>query len=1078
MNFLKKILQKIIINKNQRDIKRISKYLDSINHIYANIASLSNDALRNKTKIFQSIIQESIKELIKELKVLNSKVSNISDLHLREKIFLDIKNVKQAIYNNEQKILLEILPEAFAVVKETAKRFSQNTELLVKATELDRHLILQNKSYIRPYGKDMVIWKNNWNVIGNNILWNMVHYDVQLLGGIVLHEGKIAEMATGEGKTLVATLPIYLNALTGKGVHVITVNDYLSKRDTIWMGPIMEFLGLSVDCIDNYLPNTIHRRKAYLSDITYGTNSEFGFDYLRDNISHTSEDIVQRELNYAIIDEVDSVLIDEARTPLIISGPVPQDDTELFHSLNLKVKLIVIKQKIYLNKLLKEAKANINYGNKKQGGFQLLQVYRGLPKYKSLIKFLSEENIRAILQNIENFYAQDNQREMYKVDKDLFFVINEKNNTVELTDKGIKFLSDQVYDNDFFILPDIATEIANLENENLSYNIEKSKKEELLHIFSIKSKRLHIIHQLLKAYVLFEKDIDYVVLGGKVKIVDEQTGRIMDGRRYSDGLHQALEAKENVHIEPSNQTLATITLQNYFRMYNKLSGMTGTAETESEEFWQIYKLDVIVIPPHQPIIRKDYQDLVYKTVQEKYNSIIKEIIFLSQEKKRPVLVGTTSVGVSELLSRMLKIKKISHNVLNAKLHQKEADIIAAAGLSGMVTIATNMAGRGTDIKLSKIVKNYGGLAIIGTERHDSRRIDRQLRGRAGRQGDPGSSQFYVSLEDTLMRLFIGSNRLANLMDRFGHKEGEAIQHILVSRSIERAQKKVEENNFGIRKRLLEYDDVMNKQRNVIYNIRKNALIGINSNIDICLMLYNTLKHLIISSKNIKNIKNELMKYFNFYYDVHVDDALLDKKNIPIIIDQFYAIAIKNYEFKRKYIISKFLPIVKNVILKNNYNNFDTINIPFLSGDKTIMIVSSLKKIYESNCQALVNDLEKFTILSFIDDKWKEHLKEMDNLRHSVQHAIYEQKDPLLVYKEEAFNMFSTIINQINKNIILFLFNCDLPDGIEKYYFDKQHKYYARNDKIIIRNKITGMIKEIKFKYIDNFIKSGIWIIDK
>lgn len=1075
MNFLKRILQKIIINKNKRDLERISKYLDYINEISHNISLLDNNELRNKTKVFKYTIQESIKDLKKELKILNTKVSNIHDIKLREKVFLEIKNLKKSIYNNEQKILIKILPEAFAVVKETAKRFYKNTELLVKATELDRNLILQNKYYVIPYGDDMVIWKNNWNILGKNITWNMVHYNVQLLGGIVLHEGKIAEMATGEGKTLVATLPIYLNALTGRGVHVVTVNDYLSKRDTIWMGPIMEFLGLSVDCIDNYLPNTINRRRAYLADITYGTNSEFGFDYLRDNISHSSEELVQRELNYAIIDEVDSVLIDEARTPLIISGPLPQEDTELFQSLKTQIELIVTKQKIYINNILKEAKENILYGNKKQGGFKLLQVYRGLPKDKSLINFLSEENIRVILQNTENLYTQDNQRDMYKVDKDLYFVIDEKNNTVELTDKGIKFLSDKVYDKNFFILPDISTEIADLENQNLSFNIEKTKKEELLRIFSLKSKRLHVINQLLKAYLLFEKDVDYLVLGGKVKIVDEQTGRIMDGRRYSDGLHQALEAKENVKIEPSTQTLATITLQNYFRMYNKLSGMTGTAETESEEFWQIYKLDVIVIPPNKPIIRTDYQDLVYKTAQEKYNSIINEIIFLSKTKKRPVLVGTTSVEVSELLSHMLKIKKISHNVLNAKLHKKEADIIAEAGFSGMVTIATNMAGRGTDIKISKEVENYGGLAIIGTERHDSRRIDRQLRGRAGRQGNTGSSQFYVSLEDTLMRLFIGSNRLANLMDRFGHKEGEAIQHVLVSRSIERAQKKVEENNFSIRKRLLEYDDVMNKQRNVIYNIRKNALLGINSNVDILLMLYNTLKNIILSKKN---IKNELVKYFNFYSDINDFDFFLDKKNIQIILDKLYNIAIKNYELKRKYIIDKFFQIIKNVFLKKNYIDFDKINIPFLYGDKTIIIFSSLKKIYKTNCKCIFNDLEKFTILSFIDDKWKEHLKEMDNLRHSVQNAIYEQKDPLLIYKEEAFTMFSNTINQINKDIILFLFNCDLPYDIETYYADKEDKNHARNDKIIIRNKITGIIKEIKFKHIEKYTKNSNWIIDK
>ena len=822
MNILNSVLKLFIGDKHKKDLAQLNKYLDKIKKEEASISSLSFDDLRYKTIEFKEKISQAtldIKNKIAELKEQTQTVDNIDE---KERLYSEIEKYEKESYEVEEKILEEILPKAYALIKETAKRFAENNTITVTATEFDKTLAL-TKDYITVEG-DKAVWRNYWNAAGKDVKWDMIHYDVQYIGGTVLHQGKIAEMATGEGKTLVGTLAMYLNALSGRGVHVVTVNDYLAKRDSAWMAPLFEFHGLRVDCIDNHQPNSESRRQAYLADITYGTNNEFGFDYLRDNMANSPNDLVQRELNYAIVDEVDSVLVDDARTPLIISGPVPNGDKQEYQELKPIVETIFTAQKNEISKLFQEAKQLIASGNKKEGGYKLYQVYRGLPKHKPLIKFLSEEGNKAILLKAEAYFISDNNRMMPEADKDLFFSIDEKNNQVELTDKGIEFLSKGNSDPNFFVLEDLGTVFTDIENKNLSKEEEHKEKEEFLRYFAIKSERIHSLNQLLKAYTLFEKDIEYVVIDGQVKIVDEQTGRIMEGRRYSDGLHQALEAKENVKVEAATQTFATITLQNYFRMYNKLAGMTGTAETEAGEFWEIYKLDVVVVPTNKPVIRNDQQDLVYKTNREKFNAVLNEVIRLSQEDKRPVLVGTTSVEISELLSKALKLRKIPHNVLNAKLHKKEADIVAEAGKPGVVTIATNMAGRGTDIKLTDEVKAAGGLAIIGTERHDSRRVDRQLRGRAGRQGDPGSSQFYVSLEDNLMRLF-GSDRIAKMMDRLGHKEGDVIQHSMITNSIERAQKKVEENNFGIRKRLLEYDDVMNKQREVIYSRRKNALFG-------------------------------------------------------------------------------------------------------------------------------------------------------------------------------------------------------------------------------------------------------------
>jgi preprotein translocase subunit SecA len=894
MSVINSILKIFVGNKAKKDLKEISPIVLSINSLEESYSDLSNDELRNKTNEFKKEIKSLKKPFQDKINVLNGNISNESDIEKKEKLYDDIEEIDQNFLDELDIYLNKILPDAYCIIRETAKRFSKNEEVIVKANENDIKLSFE-KNYI-TLNKDKAKWNNNWDAAGKNIIWDMVHYDVQLFGGIVLHKGKIAEMQTGEGKTLVATLPVYLNALSGNGVHLVTVNDYLAKRDCAWMSPIFEFHGLSVDCIDNHRPNSIERRNAYLADITYGTNNEFGFDYLRDNMAHKLEDRVQRKHSYAIVDEVDSVLIDDARTPLIISGPVPKGNNHEFNDLKPKISSLVQIQKQLVTQILSESKNLISEGDNKNGGFKLLQAYRGLPKTKALIKFLSEGGVKQILLKTENYYMQDNNREMPKIDADLFFTIDEKNNQIELTDKGIEHLSKDVNDSNFFILPDISTKISEIENKNLKPENEAEKKEKVYTEFSVKSERIHTLNQLLKAYTLFEKDIEYVVIDNKVKIVDEQTGRIMEGRRYSDGLHQAIEAKENVKIEDATQTFATITLQNYFRMYRKLSGMTGTAVTEQGEFWDIYKLDVVEIPTNRPIIRNDQNDLIYKTKREKYNAVIDNVNQIVK-KGRPVLIGTTSVEISELLSRMLNIKNIKHNVLNAKLHKKEADIVAEAGKAGIVTIATNMAGRGTDIKISDEIKERGGLAIIGTERHDSRRVDRQLRGRSGRQGDPGSSQFYVSLEDNLMRLF-GSDKVARMMDRMGHKDGEVIQHSLMTTTIERAQKKVEENNFGIRKRLLEYDDVMNLQREVIYTKRKNALDVNRLKVDIANMIYETVESIYISARNnneFKSFEFDLIRFFSITSPFSKDEfENLDQNRI---IDDLYNVVLKHYEKK-------------------------------------------------------------------------------------------------------------------------------------------------------------------------------------
>ncbi|WP_185869001.1 preprotein translocase subunit SecA [Blattabacterium cuenoti] len=1089
MSFIRKILNKLLVNKNERDLKEIRTFLVLIKEEESNMSVLSDDELRNKTHFFKKIIKDSTKKfdeekekLLQEIQEKFFSISRLQTIHHR------IEEIREKCYETEQKELMKILPQAFALIKETAKRFKEKKQLIVESTSFDKELS-KIKSYVYLNNENQSIWKNKWNAYGKSIVWDMVHYDVQLMGGVVLHQGKIAEMATGEGKTFVATLSAYLNALSERGVHIVTVNNYLSRRDSGWMSPLMEFHGLKVDCIDNYLPSDIqNRKKAYQADITYGTNNEFGFDYLRDNMACSQEELVQRELNYAIIDEIDSVLIDEARTPLIISGSVDpkKDNKEEFELLKEYVENLVKKQNVVVNNFLQEAKNLIKNNDKKLGGFKLFQAYRGLPKKRSLIKFLSEDNIRFILQKTENQYLQDHGREIYKVDKDLYFVIDEKNNTVELTDKGIEFLSKNVKDVGFFILPDVNVEISDLEKSKLSKDNEIKEKEKILKNFSIKSQRIHTINQLLKAFTLFERDIDYVVLGGKVKIVDEQTGRIMEGRRYSDGLHQAIEAKENVQIESSSQTFATITLQNYFRMYRKISGMTGTAETESGEFLHIYKLDVVVIPTHKKVQRKDLQDLVFKTKREKYNAIIEKIIYLSEHEKRPVLVGTTSVEVSEFLSRALKFRKILHNVLNAKLHDKEAYIIAKAGFPGSVTIATNMAGRGTDIKLSKEVVKNGGLSVLGTERHDSRRVDNQLRGRSGRQGDPGSSQFYVSLEDNLIRLFIDSEKLSRLMDRFGHREGDIIQHSLLTKSIEKAQKKIEDNNFSTRKRLLDYDDVINRQREFIYKKRKNALFGRELSLDISNMIYVLLDVMISANESLNNFKNleyEFIQIFNWKFPFQEIEFLSYKKRD--CVNKLHDIIINFYHKKKEEMINKdIMPIISNIKNIESYR----IQVIFTDGLQNLVSTSDLNELYNTKGRSLLSTFEKKTILCFMDEKWKEHLREMDNLRFSVQNAVFEQKDPLIVYKQNAFNLFQERIYDINKKIVSFLLKstimkCDIlciPKNnikIDLLMKGKNGRKFGRNNRINIRHLITGETKNIKFKQAEFFLEKGEWIIE-
>ncbi|MBS7332124.1 MAG: preprotein translocase subunit SecA [Weeksellaceae bacterium] len=1027
MNIINKILQGFLGNKNEKDVKELRKYVDLANSFGPALEALTIDELRGKTKSFQQKLKEATVDFTAQINELKEKVEATSDFTEKEALYAQIDKINKEAYQIEEKILTDILPEAFAVLRETGKRFTNNAQLEVTASDYDKQLANLGVDYVTLKDENTAIWYNEWDAAGRKVKWDMAHYDVQFIGGSALHLGKIAEMQTGEGKTLVATLPIYLNALTGRGVHLVTVNDYLAKRDMAWMRPIFNFHGLTVDCIDNHQPNSAGRRNAYASDIVYGTNNEFGFDYLRDNMANEPSALVQRELNFAIVDEVDSVLIDDARTPLIISGPVPQGDRHEFDVLRPKIDTLYHIQREMLGKVLNEAKALFKAGDLKEGGFKLYQVYRGLPKYKPLIKFLSQDGIRAQLQKTEAYFIQDNNREMPKVDQHLYFTIDEKSNQSDLTDKGIEYLSKGMEDENFFILPDVSTNIAEIENSGKAKEEIALMKEEFFRDFSIKSERIHTMSQLLKAYTLFEKDNEYVVVDGEVKIVDESTGRIMDGRRYSDGLHQAIEAKENVKIEAATQTFATVTLQNYFRMYNKLGGMTGTAETEAGEFWEIYKLDVVSIPTNRPILRHDRNDVVFKTNREKYKAVIEEITKLSQEDRRPVLVGTTNVEVSELLSKALKLRGIQHNVLNAKLHKKEADIVTEAGQPGAVTIATNMAGRGTDIKLTQEVKDLGGLAIIGTERHDSRRVDRQLRGRAGRQGDPGSSQFYISLEDSLMRLF-GSERIAKLMDRMGHKDGEVIEHSMITKSIERAQKKVEENNYGVRKRLLEYDDVMNKQREVIYKRRRNALFGDRLEVDIANMIYDVAASIVKENKEFEDFGRfelDLIKYFTM--GTPVDEATFKSTSAKELLDIVYQAALADYKARMEYVAETAFPVIAGVY-ENQGHMFSRIQVPFTDGIRQMTVVCDLKEAYESKGKTITKDFEKSIVLSLIDDNWKEHLRDVDDLRRTSQNAVYEQKDPLVIYKQESFMIFQRMLDTVNKEIISFLFKGELPNA--------------------------------------------------
>ena len=1117
MSLLNSILKVFIPNKSKKDLREAEPIVKKIHEKGFDLEKLNNDQLRSvKTDLKKQItdLKKPFQSKIDEIKKIISKSTNIDE---NEKNYNKIDKIEGEYLDQLDLLLDKILPTAFALVKETAKRFASNKYIEVSCSDMDAEYA-DTKNYVSiKNGK--AIWSNTWDAAGKEIIWDMVHYDVQLIGGIALHKGKIAEMQTGEGKTLVATLPVFLNALTGNGVHLVTVNDYLAKRDCTWMAPIFEFHGFRIDCIDKYKPHSTERKNAYLADITYGTNNEFGFDYLRDNMANRNVDRVQRKHSYAIVDEVDSVLIDDARTPLIISGPVPKGNNHEFEILKPKISSLVQTQKQLVTKILSDSKKLIMSGDNENGGFKLLQAYRGLPKSKALIKFLSEEGVKQTLLKTENFYMQDNNREMPKIDADLYFTIDEKNNQIELTDKGIDHLSDNINDSNFFILPDLSSEIANIENENYSSEKEAEKKDKIFNDFNEKSERIHTMNQLLKAYTLFEKDIEYVLMNNKVMIVDEQTGRIMEGRRYSDGLHQAIEAKENVKIEDATQTFATITLQNYFRMYRKLSGMTGTAVTEEGEFWDIYKLEVTEIPTNKPVIRDDRNDLVYKTKREKYNAVIDCVAELSNSG-RPVLIGTTSVEISELLSRMLTRKKIHHNVLNAKLHKKEADIVAEAGKSGIVTIATNMAGRGTDIKISDNIKNKGGLAIIGTERHDSRRVDRQLRGRSGRQGDPGSTQFFVSLEDNLMRLF-GTERVSKMMDRMGHKEGDVLEHSMMNSVIERAQKKVEENNFGIRKRLLEYDDVMNMQREVIYKKRKNALDVNRLKVDVANMIFESAESIYLDAKNKNDFKDfefNLIRCFGITSSISKKD--FESQDEIKLVNGLYKSILENYERKNLENIDKVFPIIKNVH-ENPKNRYERIVVPFTDGKKTMNIVTNLKSAYDSKGKKLIDDFEKNISLAIIDETWKTHLRKMDELRQSVQLAVHEQKDPLLIYKFEAKELFFSMIDNLNKDILTFLMKADLPsrdpneikedrqtrrqqayktskeevlnsDELARRNRDiggnvsqknnmvetitREKRKIGRNERVTVRNMQSGEKKELKFKQAQNLINSGNWII--
>jgi preprotein translocase subunit SecA len=1025
INSLVNGIQKLFGNKADKDVKGLEPFVGKINTEFTKLVGLTNDELRGKTTSFKNQVNDYLSEIDKKIADLKSEIKNttVHEIDKREDAYDQIDILEEERDKKLEEILNQILPEAFAVVKETARRFTENDKIIASATEYDRDLAAA-KPHIN-IKNDEVVYDTTWDAAGQEVSWNMIHYDVQLIGGVVLHQGKIAEMQTGEGKTLVSTLPAYLNALGQRGVHIVTVNDYLARRDAEWNAPIFQFHGLKVDCLDYYRPHSSERKEAYLADITYGTNNEFGFDYLRDNMAHSPDEQVQQKHHFAMIDEVDSVLIDDARTPLIISGPTPKGDIHEFNELKPKIQKVVDAQKRYLNTALSDAKKLIKEGktNEKEGGLLLYRNYRGFPKNKPLIKFLGEQGIKAIMTKAENYYLQDQQKEMHIVDEELYFTIDEKNNQVELTDKGIDLISENSGDKDFFILPDVGSSIAELEKSSLSNKEKQQKKDELMRDFSVKSERVHSINQLLKAYAMFEKDVEYIIQDSKVKIVDEQTGRVMDGRRYSDGLHQAIEAKENVKVEAATQTFATITLQNFFRMYHKLSGMTGTAETEAGELWEIYKLDVVVIPTNRPIARDDREDLVYKTVREKFNAVAEEIVSL-QKEGRPILVGTTSVEISELLSRMLNMRKIKHNVLNAKQHQREADIVAEAGQPGSVTLATNMAGRGTDIKLGKGVKEAGGLAIIGTERHDSRRVDRQLRGRAGRQGDPGSSQFFVSLEDNLMRLF-GSDRVSKVMDRFGYEEGEVIQHSMISKTIERSQKKVEQNNFGIRKRLLEYDDVMNKQRVVIYTRRKNALYGDRLSLDINNALYDWVEENVNEFKDINDyhgFKSETLRHLAF--DPQVDEADFNETKPNILTQKIFDQLLNAYDRKNQSIKERAL-VVFNKINNERGEEVKNILVPFSDGKKSLNVSINLKKAIETNGDEIINAFERYIALASIDENWKDHLRELDDLKQSANNASIEQKDPLLIYKLESFNLFQSMISSLNAEITSILFKGDI-----------------------------------------------------
>jgi len=1026
MGSLDVFLKKLFGSKVDRDMRELLPIVEKVRVEYDTIKNLSNDELRAETDKLRNKIKEYIKEDQDKVDAIRKKIDNENpDIEEREDLYKEIDKLEENINTKLEEVLNDIMPRCFAIVKDTARRFCENEEIVVNASQFDRDLAA-TKDFVEIDGEKAVFF-NSWLAGGNEVKWEMIHYDVQLIGGAVLHSGKIAEMATGEGKTLVATLPVFLNALAGRGVHIVTVNDYLAKRDSEWMGPIYEFHGLSIDCIDRYQPNSTERRKAYQCDITYGTNNEFGFDYLRDNMAINPEDLVQRKHHYAIVDEVDSVLVDDARTPLIISGPVPRGDQQMFDEYKPRIEKLVRAQREMVLKLFTETKQLLKSEDKKkrdEGALLLFRVFKGFPKYKPLIKFLSEHGNKAVMLKTENFYMQENSKNMHIVTDPLYFIIDEKQNSIELTDIGHEMLTMSTDDPNFFILPDIGEEIAVIEKSVLSDEEKLAKKDELIQNYSVKSERVHTVSQLLKAYSLFEKDNEYVVMDNKVKIVDEQTGRIMDGRRYSDGLHQAIEAKENVKVEAATQTFATVTLQNYFRMYHKLSGMTGTAETEAGELWNIYKLDVVVIPTNRKIVRLDANDYVYKTKREKYQAVIDEIVELVKNG-RPILVGTTSVEVSELLSRMLKLRGIKHNVLNAKLHQREAEIVAQAGFASTVTIATNMAGRGTDIKLSTDVKGAGGLAIIGTERHDSRRVDRQLRGRAGRQGDPGSSQFFVSLEDDLMRLF-SSDRIVKVMDRLGLEEGEVIQHSMITKSIERAQKKVEENNFGIRKRLLEYDDVMNSQREVIYKKRRHALYGERIGVDIANSMYDVCESVVNEYHNAgdhEGFNMELLRVLSVESSFTEDE--FSKGNPVEMVEDVYKMVRDAYKRKIEQISNQAYPVVKHVF-ESKGQIYKNIVVPITDGQKVYNVVTNLEKAYNTAGKELVYSYEKSISLAHIDDSWKEHLREMDDLKQSVQNASYEQKDPLLIYKFESFNLFKAMIEKVNKEIVSTLMKGFIP----------------------------------------------------